>query len=267
MLAFGPPSCSSSTTLRLTSLSSMFARTLASLSIYSRKAHDLQSIPATVWRLLMEFLLCNLYPLLEPPSKRTKHLKVLCLCVSRSATEALRFALIRLGYDKVAHGFDWWLSHPGHSVTYHRLALAKLSSTKAEASKGSSLYVQDFDRVLGAYEAVTDVPAVWFATELLRAYPDAKVVLNRKADVEAWKGSLRDSILPIMQSWGYWWTSLFEKELFWSLRVTNLMWGRFFNGDFEQNAATAYEEHYPRLEEVLEEQKRGCLHWQAGDGW
>lgn len=61
-----------------------------------------------------------------------------------------------------------------------------------------------FDRLLGDMEASTDVPTVWFAPELLQAYPDAKVILNSRRDIKAWKESFRASVLPMMQSWPYW---------------------------------------------------------------
>ena len=73
---------------------------------------------------------------------------------------------MQLGYNKVAHGFDWWLEHLAHSITYRRLALVKFSSL-SEASKSSFVDAREFDRVPGECEAVTDVPAIWFAKELL----------------------------------------------------------------------------------------------------
>lgn len=36
----------------------------------------------------------------------------------------------------------------------------------------------DFDKMLGAYDAVSDLPTVLFADELIAAYPEAKVLLT-----------------------------------------------------------------------------------------
>ncbi len=39
--------------------------------------------------------------------------------------------------------------------------------------------------LLGHCQAVCDVPAACFATELMEAYPDAKVILTNR-DIDAW---------------------------------------------------------------------------------
>lgn len=125
-----------------------------------------------------------------------------------------------------------------------------------------------FDRILGDKEATTDVPAAWFAAELLQAYPDAIVILNRRRDVKAWKASFRASVLPMMQSWKYWLASWFEAELFWGVWLTRLGHQRFlFNGNFEANAEKAYIEHYQSLEAILQAEGRSYLDWSVEDDW
>lgn len=47
----------------------------------------------------------------------------------------------------------------------------------------------DFDRLLGHSVAVTDAAASVFAAELIAAYPEAKVVLNYRRDLDAWSVS------------------------------------------------------------------------------
>jgi len=48
-----------------------------------------------------------------------------------------------------------------------------------------------FDKVVGHMNAVTDMPAVCFSTELIAAYPDAKIVLVER-DEDAWFHSLAE---------------------------------------------------------------------------
>lgn len=136
-----------------------------------------------------------LYPLPSPPKTRTKDLKVLCLGLPRSATESLSHALRKLGYNGVSHGFDWWLQHANCSKLYYELALLR---ARDRLPAPHILRTEYFDRILGVYEATTDIPQAWFAEELLRAYPDAKVVLNRRTDVQAWKKSFRESVKPML---------------------------------------------------------------------
>lgn len=44
----------------------------------------------------------------------------------------------------------------------------------------------DFDPLIGHSVAVTDAAASVFAAELIAAYPEAKVVLNYRRDLDAW---------------------------------------------------------------------------------
>jgi hypothetical protein len=44
---------------------------------------------------------------------------------------------------------------------------------------------REWDALLGHCQAVCDVPAIHFSTELMDAYPEAKVILTTR-DVDAW---------------------------------------------------------------------------------
>lgn len=124
-----------------------------------------------------------------------------------------------------------------------------------------------FDRVLADKEVTTDVPAAWFAIELVQAYPEALVVLNRRRDVGAWKRNFRASVLPIMQSWKYWLGGWFNAELFLGVWLTDMGHDKFlFRGDFEGNAEKAYTQHYEELEKILQKDGRKYLDWSVEDG-
>jgi hypothetical protein len=51
-----------------------------------------------------------------------------------------------------------------------------------------------WDQVLGPYAAVSDVPMICFAEELLAAYPEAKVLLMER-DLDVWERSFAETIL------------------------------------------------------------------------
>ncbi|KAK5069247.1 hypothetical protein LTR24_010722 [Lithohypha guttulata] len=209
----------------------------------------------------MEYVFRMIYRVPKSPKrKRERPLRVLCLGVARTGTESLRTALLQLRYQQVSHGFVWWLHNALDSAFLDALAVKKL--------RNESITTEDFDQVFGNYDVLVDVPAIWFATDLLKAYPDAKVVLNRRKDVHEWKRSFRESILPMMTSWEYWWTSWFHTELFWSVKLTDRMWMQtYFGGDSVLNAERAYERHYHEIEELLKAQKRVSLDWTVQDGW
>ena len=207
----------------------------------------------------------SIYPLPEPPQSRSQPLRVICLGLPRSETESLHNALQILGFDGVSHGFEWWLHHSNRSMLYCELMLLKLQNRMPSPEILRERY---FDRLLGDMEATTDVPSVWFATELLQAYPDARVILNRRRDLQAWKKSFRASVLPMMQSWHYWFASWFNAELFWGVWLTDMGHRQLlFRGDFEKNAERAYLNHYEGLEQMLKANDREYLDWSVEDGW
>jgi hypothetical protein len=61
---------------------------------------------------------------------------------------------------------------------------------------------EEFDRILGDYDGVEDVPTICFAEELVAAYPEAKIVLNNR-DVDQWLHSM-DSTAGRVCSWKGW---------------------------------------------------------------
>jgi hypothetical protein len=59
---------------------------------------------------------------------------------------------------------------------------------------GNTTFTQeDFDAVMGHSTAVTDAAGSVFAAELIEAYPNAKVVLNYRKDLDAWHRSASET--------------------------------------------------------------------------
>jgi hypothetical protein len=96
---------------------------------------------------------------------------------------------------------------------------------------------EDFDEVLGHCVAVTDAAASVFAAELIAAYPDAKVVLNYRKDLNAWHDSAVKTLLSVWDSWLIFALSCLGKELFWVWHVyRRFLWPGLFralDGDID----------------------------------
>ena len=187
---------------------------------------------------------------------------VLALGLSRSGTDSLRYALMHLGYVNCYHGFCTIDEGWADSRAWHSLLVRKFYS-----SNSTSITTADFDAVLGDCLAVTDIPAVMFGSELLRAYPDAKVILNRRSDVKQWKESFRSTTYAAEQSWLMWLLSFFNAELFWMERIFIMIIDSLFHGDFERNAEEVYAKHYEDLEATLDSNAREYLRWEVEHGW
>ena len=148
------------------------------------------------------------YPLQEPDHSRDRPLKVLCLGLGRTGTESLQTALYELGYNDVHHGFRISGDECAECIQWCRLAQAKYHDK-------TFLNRQQFDKVLGDCEAVTDLPSAAFAVELLQAYPEAKVILNRRRDVQSWYQSQVKTIDRLWKTWPETFYRWFNNEFFW----------------------------------------------------
>jgi hypothetical protein len=99
--------------------------------------------------------------------------------------------------------------------TPHRMnswvSLARRKFYPETSSSQRPISAADFDAVLGHAVAVTDAAANCFAAELIAAYPDAKVILNERADINKWHASILSNIVAVNEDWWKWflWYAIF----------------------------------------------------------
>lgn len=206
------------------------------------------------------YLYKTLYPI-DPPDRshlRSSHpLQILALGLSRSGTDSLRTALITLGYNNVHHGYIIPLSQPSDAVIWCTLMQRKYAGDFTASKLSAHDLRTEFDKVLGNCEAVTDVPCFVFAEELIKAYPDAKVVLNRR-ELDAWFESMQKTAMAAF-SWPLFILHFFDTEGFWIYRVFELgllMWAK---SDFKRHGKMLAIEHYTRLEHLCLQEGRKFL--------
>ena len=205
----------------------------------------------------MEFLKKHLYALEAPSRARSVPMQVLAVGPSRSGTGSLRAALLQLGYDHCYHGLDV-VECPKDDVAWHRL--------HQKRERGGSLTAADFDAVIGHCAAITDHDAAAFAPELIAAYPDAKVILNIRRDVDAWHRSVMEILNPLHQNWAFWWRSWFCAELFWMQEgFIRGNWNSFYRGSFDKNSREVLEEHRCHVRSLVSPDR--LLEWDIHDGW
>jgi hypothetical protein len=95
----------------------------------------------------------------------------------RTGTESLKIALEQLGFDRCYHGFA--LFNDGQKLQYW----------KELHTKGTT----DFEALFQGYQAAVDFPAAYYYRELLKQYPDAKVILTIR-DPSKWYDSAANTI-------------------------------------------------------------------------
>ncbi|KAK4888664.1 hypothetical protein LTR27_012450 [Elasticomyces elasticus] len=209
------------------------------------------------------WLLELMYPIEEPSLIRDRPLEVLALGLGRTGTESLALALKELGYGDVYHGWET-SEHPGCYPQWVRLGMAKYSQRNKDSAL---LNCAEFDKIIGHCGAVTDLPTAAFGPEMMRCYPDAKVILNRRDDVDAWYESQKKTINAIFTGWQTILPALFEPSLFWGWQCVRLVVWAPAGNDFSRNGKIMYHEHYAKLEAECREQGREWLDWKAQDEW
>lgn len=89
--------------------------------------------------------------------------------------------------------------------TPHRMnAWVALARRKYFEPDSTPISAADFDALLGHAVAVTDAAANSFAAEMIAAYPDAKIVLNTRRNVEQWHASVMSNIVAVNEDWFKW---------------------------------------------------------------
>ncbi|PKS07154.1 hypothetical protein jhhlp_005754 [Lomentospora prolificans] len=132
-------------------------------------------------------------------SPRIVPMKVIVCGLMRTGTLSMRAALRQLGIHDVYH-MQTTGTNPEDIPHWMRAIDAKYNGI-------GHFGREDWDMILGTYQATTDVPASFFGTELAAAYPEAKVIiLNRER--EKWYESCLSSIHAAFSS-----LSLFDKML------------------------------------------------------
>ncbi|KAI0550976.1 P-loop containing nucleoside triphosphate hydrolase protein [Xylaria curta] len=120
-------------------------------------------------------------------------LKLIVCGLPRTGTTSLKLALEQIGFPNVYH-MSTFVEHTENYKLWAHVIKAKIS--------GSDVPREVWDNLLSDYQVVVDAPSCYFATQLTKAYPDAKVViLNR--DPEEWYISFANTVQKLIKSREY----------------------------------------------------------------
>ena len=189
-------------------------------------------------------------------------MRVLMLGMPRTGTMSLITALGKLGYrsyhmveavKSAKSAFPIWTE--GLNAQYH--------------GKGEKLGKEEFDRLLGKYDAVADAPCVCFAEDLIAAYPDAKVILNTR-DVDRWLESMDSTVGRVLrwQSWSWlapWNPYLSRPIQEWLDASMPEFFGTYSDFSPSSPARDVFFKHYDRVRAVTPPER--LLEYKIQDGW
>ncbi|KAH6621582.1 hypothetical protein B0J18DRAFT_411313 [Chaetomium sp. MPI-SDFR-AT-0129] len=269
------------------------------LSLLSPFTYLHLSLHHPLWHFLEHHLYALPHP--PPPRTRTRPMEVLCVGLPRTGTESLQQALMALGYEHTYHGWDvvydegcyapGWVElarrkwYPASAVPASNLfgeggvegrmklrrGTAKMLAEQAQTVH--TISAGEFDKLLGHSVAVTDAAASVFAADLIAAYPQAKVVLNMRRDLDGWERSLENTLVHANESWGFWLASWLDRECFWAWHVyERFLWPVLFrapDGNMKRairaNARWVQREHANMIRGLVPKDR--LLEWYIEDGW
>ncbi|KAL7800585.1 hypothetical protein V8C43DRAFT_274320 [Trichoderma afarasin] len=193
---------------------------------------------------------------------------ILHLALIRTGTASMAKAYEILGYKNVYHGLtmldrnqDWVLLEKAADATYPQV----LNPGKKPPPPWTR---SDWDQLFGECDAVTDLGS-FFSLQLLKAYPDAKVVLVER-EYDRWWRSVED--VAIYALWSLPARIFSYIEPITGVRsgdtIRKMMLGFFNARDVHQlrkNAKERYFEHYRQIRELVPPER--LLEYRLGDGW
>ncbi|EXM13254.1 Sulfotransferase, S mansonii-type [Fusarium oxysporum f. sp. vasinfectum] len=198
-------------------------------------------------------------------SKAKREMKVLALGLPRTGSASIAEALTILGYKGVHHGLkaidsldDWKVINRAADATFPVLP----------TYTGEPFTRDEWDELYGPCEAGTDMAAL-FATQLVKVYPNAKVILVVR-DFDKWYASY-ETVFEQLWSFGADLAINYAEPLIGF--ETGVASRKAILGFFEaknvqearNNARVVYERHYRQLREVVPPEK--LLVYRMGEGW
>lgn len=170
----------------------------------------------------------------------------------RTGTLSLKAALETLGFDPCHHMAEVF-KHPAQAKLWHRAVLGK--------RRGESI---DWEGLLGGYQAAVDWPGCHFWEEMMRAFPEAKVLLSVR-DPDRWYESAHRTIFQVRRS-GFW--LLYAIPVVrWIPKMLDAIWEDTFGRDFgdRAHAKRVFERHVQDVREKVPAER--LLVYEVGQGW
>jgi hypothetical protein len=177
-------------------------------------------------------------------------LKIIGAGLGRTGTLSLKAALEELGFGKCYHMIEV-LGNPGQTAIWNAAAEGK---------------PMDWDAVFQGYQATVDWPACNFYEELMRRYPDAKVILTVR-EPERWYDSARQTIYYVRNLIPRWAAALNPRMRGFRPMLDRLVWDGMFHGRFEDKsyAIDVFNRHNEQVRRVTPPER--LLVYEVKDGW
>src|SRR5262245_33341374 len=176
--------------------------------------------------------------------------KVIGAGLGRTGTLSLKLALEELGFSQCYHMTE---------------VLARMDDARVwdAAARGQPV---DWEALFRGYQATVDWPGCSFYAELIRRYPEAKVVLTVR-DPDTWYDSARQTIYYVRQAFPRWMGPLVPRLRHFRRMIDRLVWDGTFHGRFEDKpyAIEVFNRHNEQVR--LDVPTDRLLVYQVREGW
>lgn len=178
--------------------------------------------------------------------------------------KSLRQALKRLGYLDAYHGFNVLVENPLDGAFWLEAKCPRIGKME-----GREFDRTDFDQLLGHCQATLDFPSVCFTEELVKAYPEAKIILTTR-DEDGWVKSMKTIYHSFNNpSWKLrWrWAELTGGEWQWAAKVADRFCVGFYGQDLETSGRKVFREQEKLVRDLCADTPERLLEWKVQDGW
>jgi hypothetical protein len=176
-------------------------------------------------------------------------LKIIGAGWGRTGTTSTLGALNQLGFGPCYTFFTIMSEKPEHFARWHAAYAGK---------------PMDWPDLFTGFNSVVDWPACDFYPELLKVWPDAKIILNVR-EPESWYTSMVNTIWEVYENMRRAGQTLETNPLY--RFGTTMLWQGAFHGRFEDKAyaISLFEQHIARVKASLPPDK--LLVFDANEGW
>lgn len=168
----------------------------------------------------------------------------------RTGTLSLKTALEELGFGKCYHMVD---------------VLARMDDARTwdAAVRGEAV---DWDRLFDGYRSTVDWPGCAFYRELIRKYPEAKVILTVR-DPGRWYESALQTIYFVRHAFPAWAARLNPKRRDFQRMLDSVVWDGTFRGRFEDRdfAIETFDRHNDEVRREVPADR--LLVYEVREGW
>lgn len=193
---------------------------------------------------------------------------ILCLGIAKTGTASLCAALRAIGIQKVHHGLETSVDHSFNEMWSILDRAADATFPNLPTYRGTPFTREEWDEVWGEYDAITDV-ASFYGPALIRAYPEAKVILVER-DIEAWMKSARVVFKDVSSPWHHKLVRAVELRTGSTAGMACIKFRMGWTGATEprdclKNMRASYIRHYKEIREMVPEGQ--LLEYKLSDGW